>query len=170
MYLTPVKNYFSIVAVAKLLKRKKRTKAQIVKPDVTILPERPAPSSEKSAEFALKFAAKKAQAEKRLAEGLPSLWVEPSKTTAKQRKTDEREIKNGERKINAILSGGSRSPRGRKPDPVYDKADYRRRLATICRKTLSVAQLTRESLAFDKSTEESKVDKMKKALKRRKLR
>jgi hypothetical protein len=74
----------------------------------------------------------------------------------------------GEREINQLLSKNSSPlPRGRKPDPAYDKAVYRAKFAELRGKRLPLSVHVKEVLKDDKSTDESKRDKLKKALRRR---
>jgi hypothetical protein len=105
----------------------------------------------------------------RKAKGLPLIWTVPEKLTPEQRKSAREANKSREREINEILSKNERSaPAGRKSDPAYDKAAYRVRIAEICGRKISTSNLVREILATDKSDHEYKLDKIKKALKRRK--
>jgi hypothetical protein len=149
-----------------LVKRKKRPKAR---PDKQVLPARPEPSVEERERFSARAAANREDCKKRWDTGQPVIWCEPNRITAKQREAARNETQKGEREIDEILLMNSRpQPAGRKSDPAYDKAAYRRRISEISGKHLSVRALARDILVEDQSLKECKLDKMKQALKRRK--
>lgn len=152
-----------------LLKRRKRTKNENSSVPSTVLPELSGPTPEELKAFNEKFTANKLQAMQRLEEGLPVVWREATTTTARQRAAAHKESREGEREIDKILLSDCRpEPRGRKSDPAYDKAAYRRKIGDILGKPVSVGVLARDILAGDQSPKEYKLDKMKQALKRRK--
>lgn len=151
-----------------LLKRRTRPKKETSLAERELLPERPAPSPEELKAFSAKFEAAKLDARQRLADGHPVIWVPSVQTTAKQRTAAGKEAQDGELEIDKILSRNSRSePPGRKSDPAYDKAAYRRKVGEIFGRPMSVGHLAKDILSGDKSSQECKVEKMKQALKRR---
>jgi|HubBroStandDraft_6_1064221.scaffolds.fasta_scaffold481223_2 hypothetical protein len=111
---------------------------------------------------------KKAVLEQRAKNGLPAIWVEERKTTAKQRAQARKDGQTDKRAILNLLSKDSNPPpRGRKPDPAYDKAAFRIKLAELGGKTITVNDLAEFVLPADKSSREYKRDKVKQAIKRR---
>jgi hypothetical protein len=129
-----------------------------------IVPERPGPSLKELKTFREKFEADTSQAAQRWTEGLPVIWCEPNRTNAKQRAGARNETKDGEREIDKILLRDSRPvPAGRKSDPTYDKAVYRRKIGEIVGKPVSVGTLAKDILAGDHSPKVYKLNKMKQA-------
>ena len=150
-----------------LLKRRTTPKKGKPLAERELLPEHPSSSPEELKVYNEKFVARKLDGRERLADGRPVIWPHPSHATQEARENAHRETAEGERKINKILSTERNSPRGRKADPLYDKAAYQLRVARTCGKKVSVADLTRQLLSSDKSGGEDKLNKMKQALKRR---
>lgn len=102
-----------------------------------------------------------------MANGRPVIWPHPGHPTQEEREDGRREVAKGTRKIDKILLTERNSPRGRKADPLYDKAAYQVRVARTRGEKISVEDLTVQHLAADKSDEGDKLDKMAQALKRR---
>jgi hypothetical protein len=158
-----------------LLKRRTRPKKEPPIAERELLPEGPRPSPEELKAYNEKFAAAKSDGRKRLVDGRPVIWPHTGHPEQEEREDARREVNRGERRIDEILSTGRNSPHGRKADPVYDKAAYQVRVARSHGKKISVKDLTRQFLVSDKSGgedkfgsgEEAKIDKLKKALKRR---
>ena len=121
-------------------------------------------------ELALQQGRQRSEAARKAAVDSRPQFTVPAVQADRKRTEELRHISiEGERQLNEILSKDCRSkPVGRKPDPAYDKASYRARVAEICGRKIPTSTLVREILADDKSGEEFKLDKMKKALKRRK--
>jgi len=153
--------------VMALLKKRKRPEREKPVAERELLPERPLSSPEELKVYNEKFVASKQDGRERLAAGRPVIWPHPGHSTQEAKENARRETAKGERKINSILSTERNSPRGRKADPLYDRAVYQVRVARTCGKKTSVAELTRQLLSSDKSDGEHKLGKMKQALKRR---
>jgi hypothetical protein len=71
--------------------------------------------------------------------------------------------------LNAILDGGKAGSqrRGRKSEAAYEKALYFVEMARVAGREITLSELVEKVLPYDRSSEDSKIEKLKKALKRR---